>query len=362
MGERFFNFSAGPATLPLPVLERIRDDLPSLAGVGASVLEISHRSAHFGEILESAKDGISRLLGLPDTHKVLFVPGGARLQFSMVPMNLLRGSGKRADYILTGSWGRKAVPEAELEGDVRVCWSGEPDGYSTVPAAGEIADLGADAAYVHVTSNETIEGVQFTEVPDTGATPLVCDASSEFLSRPIAVDRYALLYAGAQKNVGPAGVTIVIVREDLLERVPAGLHTMLDYRNWVKHDSLINTPPAFAIYVVNLVTRWLIEEIGGLAAMQKRNEAKAARLYELIDSSDGYYRGHARADARSKMNVTFRLADADLEARFLEEAAARGLSGLKGHRSVGGIRASIYNAMPPEGVAALCDFMTEFRA
>ncbi len=361
MNERVFNFSAGPATLPLPVLEQARDEMLALPGAGASVLEISHRSSTFREIVEEARANIVSLLGLPDSYHVLFLPGGATLQFSMVPMNLMRGADTpRADYVLTGSWGRKAVKEARREGEVRIPWDGAPD-FNAAPGPSEI-EFEPGAAYVHVTSNETIEGVQMREVPDTGDTPLVCDASSEIFSRPITVDRYALVYAGAQKNAGPSGVTIVILRDDLLERIPEDLPTMLDYRAWVKAESLLNTPCTFSVYVLNLVMRWIRDEVGDLAGMHERNREKARRLYEAIDQSDGFYRGHAAPAARSLMNVTFRLASEDLEADFLAEAQARGLHGLKGHRSVGGCRASIYNAMSLEGVDELRRHMDEFRA
>ncbi len=358
--RRIFNFSAGPATLPLPVLEEARRDGILLPGEGASVYEISHRSARFQSILDDTVATIRELLQLPDRYHVLFLAGGASLQFSMVAMNLLRDTNRTANYVLTGSWGKKARREAEREGKVDVVWDGASENYARVPTEDEWR-ASDDAAYVHVTSNETIEGVQFSEVPDAGAIPLVCDASSEFLSRPIDVDRYALIYAGAQKNLGPAGVTLVILRDDLTEGIPEGLPSMLDYRTWVKSGSLYNTPPVFAIYMTGLVARWIRDDVGGLEAMAKRNRAKAERLYEAIDASDGFYRGHAHPESRSKMNVTFRLQDADLESAFVADAAQRGLAGLKGHRSVGGIRASVYNAMEPAGVDELVAFMNEFR-
>jgi phosphoserine aminotransferase len=276
----------------------------------------------------------------------------------MVPMNLLRGAGA-ADYVVTGSWGKKALASARLEGDARVAWDGADDGYVRLPEPEQL-QRSPRARYVHVTSNETIEGVQFPREIDTGGIPLVCDASSDFLSRPVDIDRYGLIYACAQKNAGPAGVTMVLVREELLDEAPGDLPEMLDFRQHIQNGSMLNTPPVFAIYMVMLVTEWLIEEIGGLEAMARHNEHKAALLYAVIDGSDGFYRGHARPDCRSRMNVTFRLPSSDLESAFLSEAASRGLSSLAGHRSVGGIRASIYNAMPTGGVEALAAFMAEF--
>jgi len=356
---RVHNFSAGPATLPTSVLERARDELLCLPGEGASILEISHRSSRVREILVDARERIARLLALPDGYRVLFLPGGAQLQFSMVPMSFLASAGAAADYVLSGSWGRKALREAERFGETRVAATSEATGFDRVPSVEALAERG-DAAYVHVTSNETIEGVQFDELPVTPA-PLVCDASSDLLGRPIDASRAAMIYASAQKNLGPAGVTVVILREDFVERAAADLPTMLDYRRWIESDSLLNTAPVYAIYLVGLVLRWIEEEIGGLEAMALRNREKARTLYDVLDTSDGFYRGHAHPASRSSMNVTFRLPTEELETAFVTAAAERGLVGLKGHRSVGGIRASIYNAMSPEGVRALADFMVEFR-
>ncbi|MBI3951851.1 MAG: 3-phosphoserine/phosphohydroxythreonine transaminase [Acidobacteria bacterium] len=360
MEKRVYNFSAGPATLPLSVLEEVQRHLLTLPGVGMSILEISHRSKWFDEILETTESNLRRLLHLPDHYKVLFLQGGASLQFSMVAMNFLRGSGKSADYILTGSWSEKAIQEARREGSVRVAWTGKAENCVRVPQQAEL-DLDPNAGYVHFTSNETIQGVEFQTEPDTGDVPLICDSSSDFLSRPIPVERYGLIYAGAQKNAGPAGLTLVIIRDDLLERVPDNLHTMLDYHVQAKNKSVYNTPTVFAIYITMLVTRWLLEEIGGLEKMAAINQQKAQLLYDVIDQSDGFYRGHARPDSRSVMNVTWRLPNETLEQEFVKQALGRGLYELKGHRSVGGIRASIYNAMPLEGVQALCDFMAEFE-
>ncbi len=361
MTERIFNFSAGPAVLPLPVLEHAQRELTALPGVGASILEISHRSKAFESILQSAKGRLTALLSIPDNYRILFLQGGARLQFSMVPMNLLSAGGPPADYVLTGSWGKNALKEAEKVGPVRVAWDGKASNYNRLPGEGEL-QFGPQAAYVHITSNETIQGVQFATEPETGEAPLVCDASSDFLHRPLDISRYGLLYACAQKNAGPAGVTVVIVREDLLSRSQDSLPGYLNYRIHAENDSLWNTPPVFGVYVLDLVARWLQEEIGGLEEMYARNCDKARQLYEVIDASNGFYRGHAQPGCRSVMNVTFRLPGEDLEKKFLVEAEGRGLSSLKGHRSVGGIRASIYNAMPVEGVTALRDFMRDFAS
>jgi len=360
MTERVFNFSPGPATLPLPVLQEVQQNLLALPGVGASVLEISHRSKTFEEMIAQAEANIRALLSLPEEYHVLFLQGGASLQFSQVPMSFLRGTGRSADYIVTGSWAKRALAEAQREGAVRIVWDGKADNYSRVPKHGEY-EIDPSAAYVHFTSNETIQGIQFPAEPETGDVPLVCDASSDFLSRPIDVKRYGLIYAGAQKNVGPAGVTIVIIRQDMLEQVPDDLPTMLNYTVHVEHRSLYNTPAVFAVYVVMLVTRWLLENIGGLEQMHAINQQKAQLLYEAIDRSEGFYRGHAQPDSRSLMNATWRLPSEELEVQFVKEAKEAGLHELKGHRSVGGIRASIYNAMPIDGVRTLVEFMEHFR-
>lgn len=362
MSDRVVNFGSGPATLPLPVLEQVQRDLLSLPGIGISPLEISHRSSWFAGVLEEAEGNLRSLLGVPATHRIVFCQGGATQQFSMVAMNLLRGSGGIAEYVVTGSWGTKAVREAGREGAVRVAWSGAELGFVRVPEADDWTPS-PDAAYLHVTTNETIEGVEWSvpPVPPPGV-PLVADASSDLLSRPIDVGGFGVLYAGAQKNAGPAGVTIAIMRGDLLDRVPDGLPTMLDYRTFVEHGSLYNTPPVFAIYVVMLVTRWLRDEVGGLEGQERRNRAKAELLYDAIDASEGFYRGHADPGSRSLMNVTFRLPSDQLDARFVSEAARRGLAELRGHRSVGGVRASIYNAMPIDDVETLATFMGDFAA
>lgn len=360
VADRVFNFSAGPAVLPLPVLERAREELLSLPGVGMSVLEISHRSTAFDEILERTLTDLGTLLGLGDDHELILLQGGASLQFSMVPMNLLAGQLGEANYILTGTWGRGGLKEAKRVGPTQVAWDGEEGGYDRLPAAAEIT-LSEAPAYVHITSNETIQGVQWQNLPDVGSAPLVCDCSSDFLSRPIELSRYGLLYACAQKNAGIAGVTAVAIRKDLLERSTDSLPAMLDYRTYVSKGSRPNTPPVFAIYMLGLICDWLLREVGGLGQIAALNAAKAALLYDTLDASEGFYRGHAAADCRSQMNVTFRLPSAELEHAFLAEAVGQGLSDLKGHRSVGGIRASVYNAMPEAGVLALREFMNDFR-
>jgi phosphoserine aminotransferase len=359
MENRVYNFSPGPAMLPLPALEEAQRDLVALPGVGISILEISHRSKAFSEIIEQAEANLRKLLSIPDNYRVLFLQGGAQMQFAMAPLNLLRGSAKAANYVLTGTWGKKALKEAKTQGGVRVAWDGESTNYNRVPQQDEL-DLNSKAAYVHITSNETIQGVQFPSEPEVGEVPLVCDSSSDFLSRPVPIQRYGILYACAQKNAGPAGVTIVIIRDELLQRSPADLPSMLSYKVLAEGKSLLNTPPVFAVYMVKLVTDWLLAEIGGLQKMAQINQQKAQLLYDAVDKSNGFYDGHAEPGSRSIMNVAFRLADPALEESFLKQAEGRGLCELKGHRSVGGCRASIYNAMPREGVEALRDFMLEF--
>jgi phosphoserine aminotransferase len=356
---RIHNFSAGPAVMPVPVLEQVRDELLNWSGSGMSVMELSHRSAHFEHIIQGAEADLRALLKTPETYRVLFLQGGATTQFAMLPMNLLP-PGASADYVLTGAWASAAAKEAGKVGRVRVAGSSEQGGFSYIPSQSELK-LDPQAAYLHFTSNETIHGVEWAAepVPPPGV-PLACDASSDILSRPLDVTRYGVIYAGAQKNLGPSGVTLVILRDDLLERVPPRLPLMLDYRLLAESRSLYNTPPTFAIYVVGLVLRWLLS-LGGLDEMARRNEAKAGLLYRAIDDSGGFYRGLARADSRSRMNVTFRLPSEELEKKFVKRATAEGLDGLKGHRSVGGLRASLYNALPVESAEALVQFMAEFQ-
>lgn len=357
MTERIFNFSAGPAVLPVPVLEEAQRDMLSLPGVGMSVMEISHRSKTFDEIINRTEASLRDLLKIPSNYLILFLQGGASLQFSMVPMNFLPADGS-ADYILTGSWGKKALKEAKKVGAVNVAATMADGGFTRVPSRDEMS-LNPHAAYVHITSNETIEGVQWKREPDAGDVPLVVDSSSDILSRELDVNKYALIYAGAQKNMGPSGVTLVILRDDLLQRIPENLATMLDYHVHVENKSLYNTPNTWGIYIMDLVCKWLQDQ-GGLAGMERLNDEKAQLLYDAIDATD-FYRGHADIDCRSTMNVTWRLPAEELEKKFVSEATAQGLDGLKGHRSVGGIRASIYNAFPRAGVEALVSFMKDFE-
>jgi phosphoserine aminotransferase len=357
VSERIYNFNAGPAVLPLPVLEEAQRDLVSLPGVGMSVLEISHRSKTFDDIIQGAEASLRRLLKISDDYHVLFLQGGASLQFSMVPMNLLQKGGK-ADYIITGSWSKAALKEAKKVGQINIAASTESENFTRIPKQSELK-LDPEATYVHMTSNNTIFGTEWQYDPEVGKVPLVCDTSSDMLSRPIDVNRYALIYAGAQKNMGAAGVTVVIIRKDLVREPAADMATMLAYKTHSDTGSLYNTPPVFAVYLVQLVCKWL-ESIGGLEGMHKINQEKAKILYDAIDATE-FYRGHAKADSRSLMNVTFRLPNEELEKLFAKESTATGMEGLKGHRSVGGIRASIYNAFPKEGVHALVSFMKEFE-
>jgi phosphoserine aminotransferase len=360
MEKRVINFSPGPATLPLPVLQEAQRHLLALPGVGASVLEVSHRSRWFDEVLDETVANIRRLLGVPANYQILFMHGGASSQFSLIPMNFLRNRARPADYIVAGSWGEKALREAQREAEARAAWNGKGENYVRVPRQSEL-ELTGNAAYVHFTSNETIQGVQFRTEPEIANVPLLCDASSDLLSRPIAIERYALIYAGAQKNLGPAGVTVVIIRDDMLEQVPDNLHAMFDYRLQANNRSVYNTPAVFSIYIVLLVTRWLLEQVGGLERMAAINQQKAQSIYGAIDRSGGFYRGHVQPDSRSLMNVTWRLPSEPLEQEFVRQAELRGLCELKGHRSVGGIRASLYNAMTLDGALALRDFMLEFQ-
>ncbi|MCM3879296.1 MAG: 3-phosphoserine/phosphohydroxythreonine transaminase [Vicinamibacterales bacterium] len=354
---RIFNFSAGPAVLPLPVLEQAERDLVSLPGVGMSILEVSHRSKVFEDVLARAEADIRTLAAIPPNYRVLFLPGGASLQFTMVPMNLLTDD-RTADYLVTGVWAAKAVDEARKIGKVHVAATTKAEQFTRVPRPDEVV-LSPDAAYVHMTANNTIYGTEWKELPNVGSVPLVSDTSSDMFSRPIDVSKHGLIYSGAQKNMGAAGVTVIIVRDDLLARSAATLPSMLSYAVHAENRSMYNTPPVFAIYLLGLVMRWLIGQ-GGLAAIARVNERKAAKLYSEIDRT-GFYRGTAQKDSRSLMNVTFRLPSEALEQQFVKGAEQASLDGLKGHRSVGGIRASIYNAFPEEGVDALCSFMREFE-
>ncbi|MSO45877.1 MAG: 3-phosphoserine/phosphohydroxythreonine transaminase [Acidobacteria bacterium] len=354
---RVYNFSAGPAVLPLPVLEEAQRDLVALPGVGMSVMEISHRSKTFEDILGAAIENMREVASIPASYRILMLQGGASLQFSAVPMNLL-APGAVADYIDTGSWAVKAIEEANKVGKVNVAASTKGDKYTRIPAQSELK-LTPSAAYVHMTTNNTIEGTEWKAPPDVGSAPLVADASSDIFHGPIDVARFGLIYAGAQKNLGPSGVTLVIVREDLLTRSTAALPTMLNYKVMAENNSLYNTPNTFGIYILGLTMKWLKSQ-GGLAGIGKTNDRKASKLYAEIDRS-GFYRGTAQKDSRSVMNVTFRLATEELENLFVKESTAAGLDGLKGHRAVGGMRASLYNAFPEEGVDALVEFMKEFE-
>ncbi len=353
---RVYNFSAGPATMPERVLQEAAEELVDYRGRGLSVMEMSHRGVDFQAIFAETKERLARLLHLPEGYRLLFLQGGASLQFAMVPMNLLAGGS--ADYIHTGVWSKKAMAEARRFGEVRLAASSEADGFHRVPRQEEL-DLDPRARYCHLTTNNTIYGTEFPYTPETGGVPLIADASSNILSRPLDLSRFALVYAGAQKNLGPAGVCLVILRESLLEGAADDLPTMLAYRTHVASDSMFNTPPTFAIYMVGRVARW-IEEQGGVEAIEEMNRRKAARLYDYLDRSD-FYRCPTERESRSRMNVPFTLADSSLDATFLAEAEEAGLVGLKGHRLVGGMRASLYNAMPEAGVEALVTFMTDFE-
>ena len=354
--SRVYNFGAGPATLPEAVLEQAKDEMLDWQGSGMSVMEMSHRGKEFMSIAAQAEKDLRELLSIPDQYKVLFLQGGASSQFAMVPINLLRGKNK-ADYINTGSWSKKAISEAKRFCSVNIAASSETDGFNTIPPQSKW-QLDTDAAYVHYTPNETIGGVEFHWVPDT-AVPLVGDMSSTILSRPVDVSKYGVIYAGAQKNIGPAGLTVVIVREDLIGMALPGMPIMFDYKTQAENDSMYNTPPTYAWYLAGLVFTWL-KKMGGLSAMAEINRRKAERLYSAIDASD-FYANPVDPVCRSWMNVPFTLADSNLDSTFLEQAKKAGLVALKGHRSVGGMRASIYNAMPEQGIDALVDFMGDFE-
>lgn len=354
------NFSAGPGALPESVLRETREALEEVPGVGLSLLGISHRSVWFRDVVAEAEDHFRRLLGIPDGYHVLFLQGGGTQQFSQIPMTLLRGRDRVAEYLETGYWSGKAVREARREGEVRVLWSGEAERFQRLPADAELG-VSPEACYLHYVSNETVEGLQFHRVPGRDEVTRVCDMSSDLLSRPVDVARFGLIYAHAQKNLGPAGVTVVIVRDEIVRATPEGLPAMLDYRLHAAARSIYNTPPVFAIYVTMLVARWVRREIGGLERMAEINAAKAARLYAVIDESEGFYRGRAARADRSLMNVVFGLPSPALEADFTRAAAAEGICGLEGHRSLGGgLRASIYNAVTEESAGVLAAFMREF--
>jgi phosphoserine aminotransferase len=356
--KRVFNFNPGPAALPLEVLQQAQAELLDYKGTGMSVMEISHRSKEFEAIVAEAQTDLRDLMKIPANYKILFLQGGASLQFAMVPMNF-RPSAASADYIVTGTWSKKAFKESQKLGTTKAAASTEADKFNHLPAQSDLT-LDPQAAYLHFTSNETIHGVEyFSEPTPPAGVPLICDASSDFISRPIDVSNYAMIYAGAQKNAGPAGVVICIVREDLLEKVPANLPNLLDYKVLAAENSLLNTPPCWSIYIVGLVLKWA-KGLGGLQAIEQRNQAKSDLVYKAIDESGGYYKGHARSD-RSRMNITFRLPNEDLENQFASEAKKNDLIGLKGHRSVGGLRASLYNALTVAASEALVKFMKDFQ-
>ncbi|MBQ9873587.1 MAG: 3-phosphoserine/phosphohydroxythreonine transaminase [Thermoguttaceae bacterium] len=355
--ERAFNFSAGPAVMPLPVLKKIQEELLCLPGCGASILEISHRSKQFGEILARTKQNVKDLLGVPDNYQIMFLQGGALTHFAMLPMNLLRSTGKSGNYLVTGNWSKKSASEAKTQGKVDVVWDGKAEGYVRKPTDDEIK-LTDDALYCYFCANETIEGIQYPREPKVDV-PLICDASSEIFSRPVDIEKYGVLFACAQKNAGPAGVVLVIMRDDFVEMSGDDLPSMFSYKKLAEKDSMLNTPPTFGIYSMALVTDWLKEQ-GGLEAMAALNREKASLLYDAIDGSNGFYRVHGQKEYRSVMNVSFRTPSEELDKEFQEEAKKVGLTNLNGHRSVKGERASIYNAMPREGVVALRDFMVDF--
>jgi phosphoserine aminotransferase len=356
--KRVFNFNPGPAALPLPVLQQAQAEMLDYKGTGMSVMEISHRSKEFEAIVAEAQADLRELMGIPANYKILFLQGGASLMFAMVPMNF-RPAGASADYIVTGTWSKKALKEAQKLGTAKAAATVEADNFNRLPLQADLK-LEPAAAYLHFTSNETIHGVEyFSEPLPPAGVPLVCDASSDFISRPVDVSKYAMIYAGAQKNAGPAGVVICIIRDDLLEKVPANLPNLLDFKALAEENSLLNTPPCWSVYIVGLVFKW-VKGLGGLPAIEQRNRTKAGLVYGAIDESGGFYKGHAKAD-RSIMNVTFRLPSEQLEDQFAAEAKKIGLIGLKGHRSVGGMRASLYNALEVEAAESLVGFMREFQ-
>ena len=356
MPGRIYNFSPGPATLPYEVLVQAAKDIVNFNDKGIGLIEMSHRSKEFIQVVDECEALLRELLAIPENYKVLFLQGGASTQFAMIPMNLL-GPGKTACYLNTGTWAKKAIKEAKLIGGVDVAYSSEDTNFDRVPSSGDYS-IPAEAEYLYFVSNNTIFGTQYHSMPETDKV-MVCDMSSDILSRPIDVSQFGLIFAGAQKNMGPAGCTVVIIRQDLLDETPGNIPTMFRYKTHADKGSMFNTPPCFAIYAIGLVLKWL-NEIGGLAAIERMNQDKGALLYQTIDKSN-FYKGHARKDSRSLMNITFNLPSPELEEKFIQEAAAVSLDGLKGHRSVGGCRASIYNAFPREGVEKLVLFMEEFE-
>ncbi len=358
MTHRVYNFGAGPCTLPLSALQEAQEEFLNFAGSGMSILELSHRTATYEAVYNLAQDNIRKLLNVPDNYKILFMQGGATLQFSMLSMNYLQGG--TADYVVAGTWGKKAIAEAKREGEPRVVFNGADENFKSMPEQDEI-EFNPDAAYFHHTSNETIQGVERRTPYDTGSVPQICDMSSDFMAYPVDVSQYAMIYAGAQKNAAPAGLTIAIISDEQLAKGPDNMHAYLDYNIHASKASAYNTPPVFPIYMLSKVTSWMLNDVGDLQAMYERNNAKADMLYNVIDNSGGFYKGHAAEKNRSIMNVTWTLDTPELEQKFLSEATAADLIALKGHRSVGGLRASIYNAMTPEGCKSLSEFMREFQ-
>ncbi len=357
MEKRVYNFYAGPATLPLPVLKKAQDEFLNFHDTGMSILEISHRSKEYNEIHVNASELIKELIGIPDNYKILWLQGGASTQFFMAPLNLSI-SGKPMEYVNTGTWAKKAIKEAKLYGEVKIVASSEDEKFSYIPKNVKFSD---SSSFAHITGNETIGGIEWQEWPKApNSVPLVCDMSSNFINKVIDINKFGVIYAGAQKNLGPAGITIVIVRDDLLNRVSEDIPTMLKWKTHAEKDSLYNTAPCFAIYLCKLVLEH-IKNFGGIPVMEKQNRKKAKMVYDVIDKSNGFYKGLARKDSRSLMNVTFNLTTPELEVKCVDEAKKKNLIGLKGHRSVGGMRASIYNAMSVEGVSALCEFLQDFQ-
>jgi phosphoserine aminotransferase len=357
MTKRVYNFYPGPATLPLPVLEKAREEFLDFKGTGMSVLEISHRSKEWDETIHETMDLVKEIMNVPDEYRVLFLGGGASTQFYMVPLNL-QIPGKPMEYVNTGRWSVKAINEVKFYGEIKIVASSEDDNFAYIPTDFEFSE---NAAYAHITGNNTIYGTEWLEYPDTPENvPLVCDMSSDLMNRPIDISKFGVIYAGAQKNLGPAGVTLLLVREDLLNRVPEDTPIFQKWSTHAAKDSMFNTPPVFNIYMCKLSLEYF-KEIGGTTEMEKRNREKAKLLYDVIDNSNGFYKGHARKDSRSLMNVTFTLSSEELEKKCVEEGLKRNLVGLKGHRSIGGMRASIYNAMPIDGVKALAEFLQEFQ-
>ncbi len=355
--DRKYNFYAGPATLPLPVLVQVREEIVDYHGAGLSLIETSHRSKEYDKVHTGASSVIRELFRVPDNYSILFLGGGATLQFGMVPLNLLQGK-PFCDFTLTGQWSKKAYGDAKKIGNVNVVYDGSDNNFTGLPDPEDIR-TSRDAAYLHITSNETVQGVQWHRWPETGSVPLVADMSSDIMSRPLPVDKFGLIYAGAQKNLGPAGVTLVIIRNDLVEEGQDTLPAYLRYRTHAEKDSLYNTPPVFSIYVLGLVMEW-VKKSGGLSKMQALSTERAGLIYCAIDNSGGFYRCPVQETARSSMNIVFHLPSAELEARFIDEAGENDMIGLKGHRSLGGCRASVYNSMPVEGARALSEFMKEF--